>query len=414
MSLMRHKRQRGDTLVEVILAFAIFGVAVVTVTRTMNTGLSRVFVSTQESQVNSIVEAQRTLLQRARDEAVRDPQQVTTGHWATLVAALASNPSSNTKLEKAVNADGCTYTGDKNRVFFPMTGSDWLVVNQVASTGNTDTAATASDVTPSGADGNSVWIEGQYTTEPGGRGYYDLYIKACWQNTGGSVDVPRQLKTVIRLYDPDSSAIAAAPGPAPGGGGGGGPSAPVIKSILGSAHMPGRCTSIIPGEGTEAGTPPLRTAPLFSVPSSDIRYPCVSLTDTPSSVFSCTNYDVGYNTGLTAAEAGIYKMRIYNKDADCAGWLAVGPPPTRNARPLNASAYGYRYQVDVFTSTDTVTWSKVTTMSIDPDQTFAEYTFAYLPANASIGFRWFNNHFIGPSWIDPNLVITNIELEKQP
>lgn len=182
--------QAGDTLIEVLLAFAIFGAAAVVVTRTMNDGFTRLFVSTQQSQINAIMQGQQALLQAAHDEKAEHSGAT---HWDAIIANVSDGP---------VNADGCTYSANKKRLYFPMSGSDWLTVSTKDTGLQAVGVVPANSETPTNADGDSIWIEAQYTApDPATkrRGYYDFYIKACWQDA--SVSVPRQLKTVLRLYD---------------------------------------------------------------------------------------------------------------------------------------------------------------------------------------------------------------------
>jgi hypothetical protein len=144
----------------------------------------------QQSQINAIMQSQQALLQAAHDEKAEHSDAT---HWDAIIAAASTDP---------VNADGCTYSANKKRLYFPMSGSDWLTV-ATKDTGINPVAVTPnSSETPTDADGDAVWIEAQYTAPDltaKRRGYYDFYVKACWQDGSGSV--PRQLKTVLRLYD---------------------------------------------------------------------------------------------------------------------------------------------------------------------------------------------------------------------
>lgn len=200
--LKRRTKQTGDTLIEVLLAFSIFAMAVTTITRAMNDGYARMFSSGQQSQVQSLMRGQLALIQAAHDTEVKTPNAPA---WDNIIKAIAlDGPTKAANTQKVVNPDGCTYTLDKNRLFF-NTAEDgvWTDVQKVdAVPASTDQSAIPDGVTPS-PDGTSLWIEAKYTpptTDPvtlkQSRGFYDFYAKACWTDK-----VQRQLKTVARLYD---------------------------------------------------------------------------------------------------------------------------------------------------------------------------------------------------------------------
>lgn len=200
--LKRRTKQTGDTLIEVLLAFSIFAMAVTTITRAMNDGYARMFSSGQQSQVQSLMRGQLALVQAAHDSEVKNPNSPA---WDAIVASIAPNgPSKDANTRKQVNSDGCTYTLDKNRFFFNTAQNGvWTQPQMVAAAAAPgDQPARPDGVTPS-PDGTSLWIEAKYTpptthpvTGKQSRGFYDFYVKACWTDK-----VQRQLKTLLRLYD---------------------------------------------------------------------------------------------------------------------------------------------------------------------------------------------------------------------
>lgn len=202
MSIRKLARaQAGDTLIEVLLAFAIFGAAAITITRAMNESLNQMFVHGQQSQVQAQMRGQLAIIQAAHDAEVRDPNSRI---WDDIVIRIANDVSGSTiNREKAVDADGCTYSESKNRLFFLTgDGGTWTAPSFV--TTPTPGPAPAETITPR-PNGNSMWIEGRYVRHGAvvdgrtntGRGYYDFYAKACWSD--GRLE--RQQKTVMRLYD---------------------------------------------------------------------------------------------------------------------------------------------------------------------------------------------------------------------
>lgn len=193
----KRSRQRGETLIELLLAFAILGMALITVMRTMNGGLSSMFVSGQRSQVESQMRGQLAILQAAHQEATKNP---TAEGWGNIVSRIGGSAAHR---QAAINADACTYSANKNRLYFGAAdGGSWArdVAQQTGLAPTTDTPVTTSSVTPS-PNGTSLWIEAKHTPKNDAaftRGYYDFYIKACWQVSGGQ---PQQAKMVSRFYD---------------------------------------------------------------------------------------------------------------------------------------------------------------------------------------------------------------------
>lgn len=385
MQLKRKKRQAGDTLVEVLLAFSIFGAAAVTITRAMNEAYSQMFVNGQQSQVQAHMRGQLAIIQAAHDAEVKDPN---TGVWDDITRVIA-----DTDIDKwaAVNADGCTYTLNKNRLFFPTAAGGTWTDPQFAPkvTDAAHQAVNASSVTPS-PDNGGVWIEAKYTPPDlvrNTRGYYDFYAKSCWSDAGDN----RQIKSVMRFYDlvvPPGEGSAVVPTNPPSD-----PVQVTTIQIPGNGYLAGRCMSINPLEGNELfGSPP--AGALFSNPSGS--YPCGPIVGNNSTVYTCTNYDIEYPSSVVVA--GRYQMTLSYQDALCGA----------GGEALNAGG-SYFYRLEVY-----VNGVRDGAMVLNPDVPTAVYTFNSLPAGANIGFRWWNNRFFNTFLIfnkDPDFVFRNIRLD---
>lgn len=379
MQLKRKKRQAGDTLVEVLLAFSIFGAAATTITRTMNEGYSKMFISGQQSQTQALMKGQLAIVQAAHDAEVKDPN---TSVWDNIIAAIADTDSTR---RETVNADGCTYTINKNRIYFITAGgATWTQPQKVpAVTDTAHQAVTATTVTPK-PDGTTIWIEAKYTPPnliTHSRGYYDFYVKGCWSD--GSIN--RQLKTVTRLYDlvaPPGEGSPITPSPPP--------ATPIVVDPIQFAGNPYRtCLAQSPEEGNEA----LQSAPsgpLFSSPS--YVFPCQPHS---GGVYSCTNYDVDYNSQVVVA--GRYTMTVGYLDALCG---------SASSESLNTSGGEYYYRVEVYRN-----GVKEGSMALDPNLTQGTFTFNSLNPGDVIGFRWWNNRFIGFTNKDPDFILRNVRLD---
>lgn len=391
MQLKRKKRQAGDTLVEVLLAFSIFGAAATTITRAMNEGFVQMFSSGQQSQVQGLMRGQLAIVQAAHDNEIKDPSS---NIWDLIINEIGDN---DTEKQAAVNADGCTYSLNKNRLFFTTAnGGTWTQPESVAKVTSTANQAVAvRTVTPS-PNGNSMWIEARYTP-PGtnNRGYYDFYAKSCW--TDGRIN--RQLKTVLRLYDlvaPASEGSPLAP-TAPPAAPPPPPPPPVVAPIQtpGSGYLAGRCTSINPLEGNETTQSPPASG-FFTTPSGS--YPCRSLAFNANTVYTCTNYDIEYPSSVITP--GRYQLTLSYQDAVC---------DTGAIETLNAGI-SYYYHLEVY-----VNGVRNGAMVLSPDTTSGTYLFNSLNPGDRIGFRWWNNRFFPTvPGKDPDFVFTNLRLDYTP
>lgn len=186
--MLKKRSQAGDTLIEVLLAFAILGLATIVAIRTMSEGYNRLYSSGQRSQVQAIMNGQLSILQAAHDNEVTAP--ASSAVWDNIITAIGTSAA----IDDPVNPDGCTFSSGKNRMYF-NTGlnNDWTSVWHVAA-GSTSPAPQDGIPLP---DGNRMWIEGQRVQASSGKSYYDFYIKACWYDGGAR----HQLKTVTRLYE---------------------------------------------------------------------------------------------------------------------------------------------------------------------------------------------------------------------
>lgn len=168
-------KQRGDTLIEVLLAMAVLSLAAVGLMSIMNFSFSKGLDTTARTKALALVSGQANMLHAARD-AYSDGQS---NAWQDIVD-LASNGG--------VEADGCE-TGATPFVLDP-TSSSWIAPNLVD-------GGVAEQSRPTVGEG--VWVEA-YRTNSASIAYYDFYVKACWPGQ----DVNQQIKTVVRLYEPTS------------------------------------------------------------------------------------------------------------------------------------------------------------------------------------------------------------------
>lgn len=195
MQLRVHSSQRGDTLVEVLLATAILAFLVAGTSVIMNSSLSRTQVSLERTQVQAAMQGQASILRALRDAAVKEQSAEAGPKWEQIVSyAMDPNPAAQTAI--------CTVGGGGTRFYFNDTStsgtSSWLQSIPLGPiTNEAQALPSGGAILPTPGDG--LWIE-VYKGRSGAvqYPYYDFYIKSCWQNIGSG---PKQeLKTVVRLH----------------------------------------------------------------------------------------------------------------------------------------------------------------------------------------------------------------------
>lgn len=179
------KRQRGDTMVEVMVAFAIFAMAAVGAIAIMNRGIAMTQRSLEITLVREQIDSQADMLRYVRDSdlpiwddvrsvaggastAATDPQTVCPESGDALPAGSFFIHPAPASLERVTLRGG----GD---AFSPAQTYARLDTDERRSYG--------------------LWVQPvrvDATT-------YDMYINACWDTVGS--EMPLTLRTIVRLYE---------------------------------------------------------------------------------------------------------------------------------------------------------------------------------------------------------------------
>ncbi len=180
--------QRGDTLVEVLLAVTILSVVIVSAIMMMNRGLQTAQSALERSQVRAWVTSQAELLQYARDSYVASPPSSRGSYPANLWSQVLS-------YQGSAGSDQCDSIGSKP--FYLSRDLSAPPDKQVQIKSFNPMTDTKPDSIAS--PGNGMWIEAVAGTSTS-VGFTDFYIRACWSSVGSSG--PRQeSKTIVRLYN---------------------------------------------------------------------------------------------------------------------------------------------------------------------------------------------------------------------
>lgn len=178
---MAYKFQRGDTLVEVLMAIVIISVVIVGAMTMMSRGLAAAQIALEHSQVRLSINSQIEMLRYARDTYLRNPTDPSALQWRAIATGGNADPITYN--------DSCIVTGTKNG--FYMTKNATQITQNSYTVNNPATVATP---------GSGMWIETVLSTPGVKPAYIDFVVRACW--TGAGAAGKQQTVTAMRLYDP--------------------------------------------------------------------------------------------------------------------------------------------------------------------------------------------------------------------
>lgn len=184
------RRERGDTIVEAVIAFAIFSAVAVGAMVIMNRGVAIAQRSLEATLVREQIDAQADMLRYLRDN-----DQAAWGALAT-DANVSTNPQ-----PISPNAITCTKPTASSRAFFVSGRVNGLPkVNTISSGGGNyvDPATYAQVQHGANPKSSNIWIEMTKSENSTSVKAYDFRIHACWNSAGG--DNPVTLGTIVRLY----------------------------------------------------------------------------------------------------------------------------------------------------------------------------------------------------------------------
>lgn len=182
---------RGDTVVELVLAFAIFSLAAVTTIMILNQGVAVSQRSLEKSLVRQQIDGQAELIRYLRDTA--------SVRWTDVKSLVTADPL-GLNSTACPEVDQISTSGANGFVIVPdATDAEGYVIVKASSTSYQAAQAYAKiDFETKKSDG--MWVQ-VAKAEDGGTGVaaYDIYIHACWDAPGQSV--PMTVGTIVRLYD---------------------------------------------------------------------------------------------------------------------------------------------------------------------------------------------------------------------
>lgn len=187
-------RQRGDTIIELLLAFAIFSLAAVTTLAILNQGVAMSQRSLEKSLARQQVDSQAEMIRYL--QSTHDPA------WKTLTGKITATPLPLT------SSGGCPAIDTSTKSFFvtaaPSQADPTKSIFNVISIDSTNfqSAQTYAQVSYDTAKSYGLWVQvaqAENNTKGVVPDAYDFYIHGCWDSVGQTI--PMSVGTIVRIYD---------------------------------------------------------------------------------------------------------------------------------------------------------------------------------------------------------------------
>lgn len=203
--MLNTRKQRGDTIIEVLFAFTVFSLVAITGLSLMNQGTALSQRALEISLVRQQIDSQADALRYLNHAYVADygKNGAATTQWNRIVTANAVEQA-NDFSEMAVGGT-CNLPSAADRPFaldiFKFETSPPIMQITEASTYAKIRYGAAMDARPEG-----LWVQAVRSPQESGAGtssrpgFYDFHIRACWSSPGQSV--PVTIGTIVRLYEP--------------------------------------------------------------------------------------------------------------------------------------------------------------------------------------------------------------------
>lgn len=191
---------RGDTIVEVLFAMAIFSLVAVGSLSIMNKSTLTAQRALEIDLVRQEMNAQAETLRFLNASYIADypsTSGVQSAQWSNMSAYFNSEKSS----DSSINTCPLTVSDLPKNSFILNTHTATFVA---LTSSNYKAADTYSQTVYNGDDlsqASGIWIEAvKSSSSEGNATYVDFYIHSCWDSMGQSA--PVTLDTIVRLYEP--------------------------------------------------------------------------------------------------------------------------------------------------------------------------------------------------------------------
>jgi type II secretory pathway pseudopilin PulG len=200
------RREGGDTLIEVLFAFSILSLVVVTAMTLMNQGTATSQRALETTLVRQQIDAQATTLRFLHGAYIAQfrpdtdyPNDTPAGQWQEMTNEMPITSASDLNACPWPRPTGSFILDPVNAEFYPLSSGRLQEPETFAQLIYNDSNVLTR------AEG--IWIEGIRSVASADENqenvrYIDFHIYACWDSPGSGP--PVTLGTIVRLYEPRS------------------------------------------------------------------------------------------------------------------------------------------------------------------------------------------------------------------
>jgi len=212
--------QRGDTIVEVMFAVAVFGLVAVGCMSIMNKGTATAERSLEVTLVREQIDAQAATIRYIHQAYINNYQKgatITPANSPVAYQWIAMTSKATGRGEDTASSFGqlATINGQPAcpaSAKAAGASKPFVLDPRKATILNTDPTLSPpaggslppfAQVYDNGVDtpqAYGLWVEAVPSTTAGNVGFVDFHIRACWDTVGSNV--PSTLGTIVRLYEP--------------------------------------------------------------------------------------------------------------------------------------------------------------------------------------------------------------------
>ena len=204
--------QRGDTIIEVLLAITVFSLVSVLAMQIMQQGTNTAQRAVEITLVREEIDSQAEALRAAHAQyATAVSNGSNTGHlaWAKIAGRVKSSPTALSYDQPtcprpgaptaSIPANAFALDTTLHRSAAVMDASNWYAA--AGSGSGPPYARQVANVVSGSVRSYGIWIESRYSAAltPGTPGLYTFRIRSCWDDPGQSA--PLTLETTVRLYE---------------------------------------------------------------------------------------------------------------------------------------------------------------------------------------------------------------------
>jgi len=208
---LKRSQQKGDTIIEVLFAVAVFAMVAVGSLTIMNQGIATAERSLEITLVRQQIDAQAEAIRYIHQAYVAAYQKGSTapagtaGEWIKMTDPSSGHGATQASSFGVTDGVNCpsTVPGQKPFIVNARTATVWNTTPAMTAPANSSLPPFSQVIYNADSSINAVyglWVEAIPSTNAEGPGFVDFHIRACWDSPGGTL--PVTLGTIVRLYEP--------------------------------------------------------------------------------------------------------------------------------------------------------------------------------------------------------------------